>query len=147
MRQYIRLNGKEFPLEELAEKLGITEPLCSVSLCQQVCSGTLCASMPLAMEPYPGVELSFELPDGAGSAPIPVARLEQDDPHSDVEPQCFLYGRGDSYIAYMDVNTQTDAELKVSPRDDILVIGGDKGRLLRLFRENSLINDRGMLEV
>lgn len=147
MKRYIRINDKEFSLEEIAEKLGVTEPLCSVTLCQEICSGTLCASMPLALEPYPGVELSFELPESAGTAPISVARLEQDDPNLDVEPQCFLYGRGDSYIAYMDVNTQTDAELKAAPLDDTLVIGGDKSRKLRLFRENNFINDCGMLEV
>lgn len=147
MRQYIRINDKKFSMEEIAEKLGITEPLYSVTLCQEVCSGTLCAQLPLAVEAYPGVELTFEFPEGASSESLSIARLEQDDPNLDVEPQCFLYGRGDSYIAYMDVNTQTDAEFKAAPRDDTLVIGGDKNRALRVFRENNYINDCGMLEV
>lgn len=147
MKQYIRINGKEFSLEEIAEKLGIAEPLYSATLCQEVCSGTLCAQLSLAVESYPGVELSFEFPKSASSEPLPIARLEQDDPNLDIEPQCFLYGRGDSYIAYMDVNTQTDVEFKAFPRDDTLVVSGDKNRTLLVFRENNYINDYGMLEV
>ncbi len=146
MKQFIRINGKKFSLEELAEKLGLSGPVSMVSLCQKSASGILCADLPVCMNgSYPAVELTFEFPEGVNPTRLPVARLAQDEECASAEPQCFLYGRGDSYIAFTDVNTQTDDEYEKDPQYNVLVVSGDRGDVLHLFRENSYINDMGSL--
>ena len=102
MATYLRIGGRQIGIAELAKMLGL----------QDIPSGTLVASAePESGGRYPYIDVDFIRAE-MDSLSIPVFRAEQ--PVSEEEDRHvrgYLYGREDEYVAYMDVDTRSDAQV------------------------------------
>ena len=111
MATYLRIGGHQIGIAELAKMLGLKDTG-KVELCQDIPSGTLVASAePESGGRYPYIDVDFIRAE-MDSLSIPVFRAEQ--PVSEEEDRHvrgYLYGREDEYVAYMDVDTRSDAQV------------------------------------
>lgn len=147
MKQFIRINGKEFAVTEVVEKLGISGSVESFQLCQRAGAGMICADIDPGSNLYPYIDLMFELPVEKQTVPIQVARLTHDaaNPDEEVAPRCFLYGRRDDYIAFFDVDIRTDDQVDdEGDHDSIIVSGSGLHNEVDLYYENDFVHHRGI---
>lgn len=141
METYIKINNTKIPLEDIAAKFGIAEPINKAAVCQEVPAGTLVASATgLMTDPYPAIDVDLVLPEEADSCPISIVHVEQ--PYPDGKPEevtAYLYGRGDEYIAYMRVDARPDAEEEEDPIPPNITISGNPGEVVRFSMENGYV--------
>jgi len=136
---YLSINGTRLSIEEIAEKFGIQgKPVCP-TLCQEVPAGIVRAVADNS-EPFCGIDLELDLANVAGTVPILLARAEQPNPDGEVEtPTVYLYGRGDEYVAFMQVDTRPDERVEEEPEDTRITISGNPGEEVKVFAENPYV--------
>ena len=136
----IKINDQTYTYQELAQKLGMDEKNIQIVLCQPIPAGVLTCSLPGSDEdPYPFAKLEFRGENGG--LPQLLAMSEQSDGYED-RPRTYLYGNGDTYIAYCDVAAESDDE-EETPSS--IVIGGDQGDELQVWAENRHYHWMGIL--
>ena len=136
---YLDINGVRLSIEEVAEKFGIPGKLARPSLCQEVPAGMLRVTADNNV-PFCGVDVQLVLPAEAQSLPIKLCRAEQPNPDGEAEvPTVFLYGRGDSYVALMQVDTRPDEQEEEAPKNARITISGDPGDEVHVFAENQYV--------
>lgn len=141
---YIKINGEKYTLDDLAEKLGINGNIQELSLCVPLAVGTLEAYSYASSDPnhIPCINTKIDLyKDGTS---VMVACTEQVQTYP---PTTYLYGRTDTYLAYMRHDVRTDDEFDEDPKDPELVVSGDHDFDVRIFRENDFICDCGTIDV
>lgn len=124
--------------DEMLNTLGIDR---SMMLCQDVDSGTIQATIQCSSDEYPCVELQLK-PKEPGDDTILVARVEEKANDEDEPPKAYLYGRGESYIAIMPVDTRSDAEIDAALEEEgamlrqDLMVSGDQDQEVHVTFEN-----------
>lgn len=141
---FLNINGRDFNLEELAKHLGITE-IKDIRLCQKVPAGTLVATTEhIDTSRYPGLAVELHLPDDAGTLPILISQTEQPARHEDGDQvRTYLYGRGDSYIGFMNIDTRPDDIELEDPRQPVIVASGDRDATVIVRPENNWVKYDG----
>lgn len=131
---------RELTSEELDEVIKNTP----VQLCLDTTVGTLIATPENACDEYPCIELMLNTPV-SGDPPVLLARADHDETGSlapITSPNVFLYGRGDSYIAYMPVDTRSDAAVEKDPHGPVIVASGDPDQKVVVQKENQYVEVR-----
>lgn len=141
MKQHIRINDQVFTVQELCEKLGISEPAEKIELRQEVPEGTLSASLApdCPDDVYPGIDLELHLSASANSLPIMVARCERPISQDEDQPgvRTYLFSRQDEYFAYSELDTRTDEEVDSDYLAPTIVLSGNPNSVARITLENN----------
>lgn len=119
---------------EMLETMGIAA---GPVLCLETRSGTMQATCQFSSDEYPCVELQLQ-PHAEGEDPILMARAEQQRDGEET-PNIYLYGRGDSYIAKMPVDTRTMEELGDGIIQADLLVSGDTDCVVKVNLENQYV--------
>lgn len=135
----------ELLLEKFKDELAAAgiDKVKNISLCQKINAGEITASGMDYGGDYPGLDLELHLPPEASTPPILLVRLEQP---KDEGVKTYLFGRHDSYAAYMEVDTRSDDEFDAAPKGDSIVVSGDTDNLLEVYTENQHVKFCGGIE-
>jgi len=110
-------------------------------LCQNMRSGVLQASPQYSSDEFPCLEFHLQT-HADGVNPICLARVEQEQA-SDGAPNVYLYGRAESYIAVMPVDTRPEAELGDRIIQANLLVSGDSDCVVKVDCENQYVSFEG----
>lgn len=151
MNRFIRVNGQDFSFDEVAKALGVELPEGitdhQIQLCQRVKTGVLSAGGSVSEDDeYPNIEVELQLPKEMDSQPVLLTRTEQPIPEDEEhELRTFCYSRNDSYFMFFDADTRADREvddLYISPS---VVLSGNPGDNVRVYKENNFVQYQGLL--
>lgn len=139
MEPYIRVKSAKgdtvsVSASVLATLLGLDGGIQQMELCINIPAGELSAGTPCVTygDPFPGIDMTLRM--HSSDSPVFLSRSEQ---AFGLLPRTYLYGNGDSYIAYAPADTRGgDAE---EQKDSVLVIGGDNGEILHAYQENAYV--------
>lgn len=147
MDRFIRVNGKEFSFEEVANALGVEcdpqrEPV-QVHLCQRVNDGVLVAKGAFFdNDDYPAIDLELELPAEKDSMPVMIFKTEQPrvaGGYSDGYPgvRSFVYNRDGEYFMYSDVDSRADVVVDRDGMEQRVMVSGSPTCDVEVYQENS----------
>ena len=137
----IKINGQEFTYQELAQKLGIQNEKVQIELRQPIPAGVLtCTLSDTDFDDNPYASLDMEML--TDQSVMPLALVDQPCDAAE-KPKVFLYGNGDSYIAYRTLPI-TEEEMD---QPSSLVIGGDPNDILEVWEENQHFAMKGDVQV
>lgn len=129
------LDGKSYTLEDLSSLLG--RPIKSAALSLSISGKEFIAKATGLISAIPAMEVCINAP---GISRRPLFRVERDIPEfpdNDEPFRSYFYGLGDSYIAYMDIDTRPDEVTREDPASDRIVVGGNgPGQELSVEVEN-----------
>ena len=146
MNCYLKINGVNFTLGELQDKLGIQNIEC-IQLCQAIPSGTLQATSNYGSdEPYPAIDIDLILPDSKNTSPIQITHVEQPTEEDGSRVKAYLYGRNGEYIAHMTVDDRPESEVITHPTQDSITMSGSPTNEPIVYFENCWAQDGGRLK-
>lgn len=129
------INGKPYSLEKLSRQLGIKVQDVSIALETPDASFQASVSGIDSLSPALSVDTKGKCIDR------PLFRVETNDCDGFAAPVAYLYGIGESYIAYEEVDTRPDSEINDSDDPDNLVIGGNgPDQMLNVLLENGYVS-------
>ena len=144
METYIRVRSNKgdtltVSARSLATLLGLDGDVQQIELCRDIPAGELSACIPCPGEndPYPGIDVVLQME--GHDIPVLLSRSEQ--PFGE-QPKTYLYGCGDSYIAYSPADTREDEE-RDDLKNSVLVVGGDSDDQLQVYLENHYVKVHG----
>lgn len=149
--RFIRINGKDFSLDDVAKALGIQpendKPL-EVDLCQRIDAGVLVArGSNIGGDEYPGIDVELELPKEKDSLPVMLSRTEQPRPDGDVQNvRTFCFSRLDEYFMYFDADLRSDKEVDELAIPPHLCVAGNPGFNPVITADNRYVDFEGSTE-
>lgn len=147
--QFIKIGDRVILATELCKLAGV-EPKggLQISVGERTPEGAFEAYVVLG-DPadYPGVNVSFRSDKGDG---ILLSRSEQDLSEKDSDGKSpmhtFLYGRGESYVAYTTHDVRSEEELGDGRLRTLVVASGDVDNVVDLYRENQYVSYNGLMQ-